>query len=104
MRREERIARQDDDPGAGDETVYAKPSNNGSGGRSYHDDPGCKRLQQALEDGDRPVEKSRTAAQRRWWGPCSSCVTLVESGGLDEARTDGGGPDGDSSADQGGSA
>ncbi len=74
--REERLARQQFDPGAPDDRVYhGRARGVGNSATSYHDDEECSFLQRhvAIE------ETTREGAQRRWLQPCSYCVPLSEN-------------------------
>lgn len=74
MRREERIARQDRDAGAADETVFVARVSQSA--EFYHDQKDCHGLRAA----DDPQPVTRAAAQRRWLAPCSLCVLEVTPG------------------------
>jgi len=74
--RDERVAMQEHDDGARDDTVFVSRSGNRY---SYHDDPACVNQR----DND-PVEQSRAAAQRRWLAPCRACILTTDGGDGDE--------------------
>lgn len=78
MRRDERERRIDADDGDPDDTVFCLPSNRGSGGRCYHDDPDCRRLQQSLDDDEQLLDPPRAEAQHRSWPPCRCCILTDE--------------------------
>lgn len=64
--REERLDRQDRDPGDLDDDVVATQ-------RAYHDDDGCIHVQKADEQKINR-DLTRREAQLRWLAPCSDCV------------------------------
>lgn len=67
--RDERLERQQRDPGDPEDTVYYRQ---GATSAIYHDERDCQRLKQIPEDeiGSDP----RRVEQRRWHGPCLWCV------------------------------
>lgn len=77
MTREERLARQEDDEGDSDETVYlGRGGRAGNGTNTYHDNRDCNFLQRA----ETVTETNRKGAQCRWLAPCTHCV-LDDTGG-----------------------
>lgn len=70
--REERLDRQDRDPGSPDDGVVTTQ-------RTYHDDPDCRHVEKA-DAGKIRDDLDRSGAQLRWLAPCQLCVL----GGLDE--------------------
>lgn len=65
-KREDRIARQERDPGAPDDDVYSADHS-----VIYHERD-CKRLEQV--DDEKISKDTRAAEQRRWKAPCLWCI------------------------------
>lgn len=65
--REDRLARQQRDPGDPEDDVYTARNS-----PYYHDDRDCKRLKQVADDD--VSSDTRAAEQRRWKAPCLWCV------------------------------
>jgi len=71
LRSADRLALQDYDTGAPDDTVYTVDTHTS---RCYHASTACSSLNTPRED---CTPMARREAQRKWLGPCRACADLV---------------------------